>query len=108
MLISTSISSSNKGYIVTYRNNTNNDDSDRDSYGDSGDDSNSINKGFNEGYSVKMIYKQDDPGTLVNHKSIIPYTSELRPGNQFVPTSFHVKKLAPGFRPDTATCIEFI
>ena len=55
--MSTSISLSNKGNIVTYRNRINNSDSDKNSGGDSGGDSN----GVNESYSMKMTYTQDEP-----------------------------------------------
>ena len=53
----TSISPSNKGNIVTYKNKTNNSDSERDSGSDSGSDGDSIN----EGYGAKMTYTQDEP-----------------------------------------------
>ena len=52
--MSTSISPSNKGNIITYRNSTNNGDSDRDSGGDSGGDNGGDSDGVNEGYGAKM------------------------------------------------------
>lgn len=54
--MSTSISSSNKGNIVTYRNKTNNGDNDKDSSGNSSDD----NDGVNEDYGAKMKRTQDE------------------------------------------------
>lgn len=106
--MSTSISLLNKGNIVTYKSSTNNNDSDRDSGGDSGGDSDGINKNFNGGYGAKIIRTQDKSDTLVNYGTRILYTLDLRLGNQLVFTSFYVKKLAPGLKPDATICIEFI
>lgn len=104
----TSISSSNKGNIITYKNSTNNSDNDKNSGDDSGGDTDNVNEGFNEGYNTKMICKQDESGTLVNYGTITPYTSGLRLDDQLVSTSLRMKELTPDLRPDIATCIAFI
>ena len=64
--MSPSISLSNKGNIVTYRNSINNSNNCKNSNGNSGSDSDGVNKGFNEGYDAKIICIQDESGTLVN------------------------------------------
>ena len=79
--MSTSISPSNKSNIVTYRNNTNNSDHDRDRSVTSGIDTNAGNEDFNEGYDAKVTRIKDELNTLVNHRTTIPYISDLRPGN---------------------------
>lgn len=53
--MSTSISPSNKGNIITYRNKTNNSNNNKDKIGDSNCDSNRVN----EGYTAKMICTQN-------------------------------------------------
>ena len=48
----TSISLSNKGNIITYKNSTNNNNSDKAISGDNGNNNNDVNKGYN----AKIIY----------------------------------------------------
>ena len=79
--MSTSISSSNKGNIITGRNKTNNSDNDRDSVGNSSGDSDTINESFNEDYSTMIIYIQDDPDILVNYETRILYVASLKSGD---------------------------
>ena len=99
---------SNKDNNVTQRNSINNNGSDKNSGGDSSDDSDSVNEGLNKGYSAKITHTQDESGMLVNHGIITPYTSSLKPSDQLVSTSLHVKKSALGFGPDTTIYIEYV
>ena len=85
------MSTSNKGNNVTYRNSINNNKSDKNSGGDSSDDSDSVNESFNEDYGTKITRTQDEPGMLINYGTTIPYTSSLKPSDQLVSTSLHVK-----------------
>lgn len=58
---------SNKYNITSYQNSTNNNNSNKNSSGDNDDDSNGNNKTDNY---TKMTRIQDEPGTLVNHKTM--------------------------------------
>lgn len=76
------------GNIITYKNSINNYDSNK----NSSNNSNGVNESFNESYNRKMIPTQNKLGTIVNHEVIKSYISGLRPGDQVVPTSFHMKE----------------